>query len=295
MKQRLSRISMQHLPTWILVGSMLNLVAVWILAFEFFSVTCLVFVLAALRILALELPVDSPEFSACDIPDTGNWAPSVLTWVSSLWRSGYWRLSSQWTHLSFQLVTLRILTFDLPVYSSEFPTCDTPDTGVWSSSRLTWVSSLWRSGYWRLSSQWAHLSFQLMTLRILVFDLPVDSPEFPACDAPDTGFWPHSGLTWVSSLWRSGYWRLSSRLTFCWNFFMSKSLNGFSSSSWPLGSFRISLDTWNVKRMVEIVFDERYDVTVSWMYRVSFSVISGTKGQSIGWHRKCLTRLSLLK
>ncbi len=82
---------MQHLATWIPVGSVFNLVAVWIMAFEFFCVTCLVFVLAALRILALDLPVDSPEF---------------------------------------QLVTLQILAFELLVNAPEFLACDAPDTGI---------------------------------------------------------------------------------------------------------------------------------------------------------------------
>ncbi len=34
-----------------------------------------------------------------------------------------------------------------------------------------------------------------MMLRILAFELLEDSPEFPACDAPDTGISSLSGLT----------------------------------------------------------------------------------------------------
>ena len=53
-------------------------------------------------------------------------------------------------------------------------------------------------------------------------------------------------VTWVSSFNLSGYCLFSSLLTFCWNFFMSNNLNGFSNSSTPLGSFRISLLTWKI-------------------------------------------------
>ena len=51
-------------------------------------------------------------------------------------------------------------------------------------------------------------------------------------------------FTWVSSFNLSGYCLLSSLLTFCWNFFMSNSLNGFSNSRTPLGNLRMSLLTW---------------------------------------------------
>ena len=50
-------------------------------------------------------------------------------------------------------------------------------------------------------------------------------------------------MHWLSNFRRSGYVLFISRLTFCWNFFMSKSLNGFSNSRRPLGSLRMSLLT----------------------------------------------------
>ena len=50
-------------------------------------------------------------------------------------------------------------------------------------------------------------------------------------------------IHWLSSLSRSGLDLLSSRLKFCWNFFMSKTLYGWSGFKTPLGNFRMSLLT----------------------------------------------------
>ena len=50
-------------------------------------------------------------------------------------------------------------------------------------------------------------------------------------------------IHWHSNFLLSGYALFSSLATFCWNFFMSKSLTGLSSSKDPWGSLTISLDT----------------------------------------------------